>query len=85
MSEMPGRDESDWRQRVLDIVNQIIIYKNMKRKLFCEISPFTYRLSMEKDILKENFTKREYVIYGVIAPLVLIAIMALAGWLETLS
>jgi len=24
----------------------------MKRKLFCEISPFTYRLSMEKEILK---------------------------------
>jgi len=27
---------------------------NMKRKLFCEISPFTYRLSMEKEILKRH-------------------------------
>ena len=26
----------------------------MKRKLFCEISPFTYRLSMEKEILKRR-------------------------------
>ena len=28
----------------------------MKRKLFCEISPFTYRLSMEKEILKRYLT-----------------------------
>lgn len=26
----------------------------MKRKLFCEISPFTYRISMEKEILKRH-------------------------------
>lgn len=26
----------------------------MKRKLFCEISPFTYRLSVEKEILKRH-------------------------------
>ncbi len=26
----------------------------MKRKLFCEISPFTYRLSMEKEIMKRH-------------------------------
>ena len=26
----------------------------MARKLFCEISPFTYRLSMEKEILKRH-------------------------------
>ena len=26
----------------------------MKRKLFCELSPFTYRLSMEKEILKRH-------------------------------
>ncbi|MBR5068692.1 MAG: VanW family protein [Bacteroidales bacterium] len=26
----------------------------MKRRLFCEISPFTYRLSMEKEILKRK-------------------------------
>ena len=28
--------------------------EQMKRKLFCEISPFTYRLSMEKEILKRH-------------------------------
>ena len=26
----------------------------MARKLFCEISPFTYRLSTEKEILKRH-------------------------------
>jgi vancomycin resistance protein VanW len=26
----------------------------MKRKLFCELCPFTYRLSMEKEIMKRN-------------------------------
>lgn len=39
---------------------------------------------MGKDILSENFSKREYVIYGILTPIVLIGIMALAGWLETL-
>ena len=37
-----------------------------------------------KDILKEDFTKREYIVYGVIAPLVLVALMAFAGWLDSL-
>lgn len=39
---------------------------------------------MGKDILSENFSKREYVIYGILTPIVLIGIMALAGWLESL-
>lgn len=39
---------------------------------------------MGKDIMDENFTAREYVIYGILTPIVLIGIMALAGWLETL-
>ena len=39
---------------------------------------------MGKDILSENFSKREYVIYGILTPIVLIGIMALVGWLETL-
>ena len=39
---------------------------------------------MGKDIYDEHFTKREYVIYGILTPIVLVAIMALAGWLETL-
>ena len=38
---------------------------------------------MKKDILSEHFTNKELVIYGVLAPIVLFAIMALAGWLET--
>ena len=39
---------------------------------------------MAKDILSENFTRKEYVIYGIITPMVLVGIMALAGWIETL-
>ena len=39
---------------------------------------------MGKDIMDEHFSKREYVIYGILTPIVLIGIMALAGWLETL-
>ena len=39
---------------------------------------------MEKDIMDEHFTKREYIVYGILAPIALVAIMALAGWLESL-
>lgn len=39
---------------------------------------------MGKDIYDEHFTRKEYVIYGILTPLVLVGIMALAGWLETL-
>ena len=39
---------------------------------------------MMKDIYDDHFTKREYVIYGILTPIVLIGIMSLAGWLETL-
>lgn len=38
---------------------------------------------MKKDILSEHFTNKELAIYGVLAPIVLFAIMAVAGWLET--
>ena len=38
---------------------------------------------MKKDILSENFTNKELVIYGVLTPIVLFAVMALAGWMET--
>lgn len=37
-----------------------------------------------KDIKDENFTRKEYIVYGVLTPIVLVAIMALAGWLETI-
>ena len=34
---------------------------------------------MEKDIMSENFTKNEYVVYGIVAPLVLVLLCGLAG------
>lgn len=35
-----------------------------------------------KDIYSEHFTRREYIVYGVIAPLVLFAAIVLAGLIE---
>lgn len=40
---------------------------------------------MAKDILSENFTKREYIVYGVIVPLALIILMGLAGAMDQAS
>ena len=37
-----------------------------------------------KDIMDEHFSKREYIVYGILTPIVLVGIMALAGWLETM-
>lgn len=34
---------------------------------------------MGKDILSENFNIREYVVYGIVAPLVLVLMCGLAG------
>lgn len=34
---------------------------------------------MGKDILSENFTRREYVIYGIVAPVVLVIVLGMAG------
>lgn len=34
---------------------------------------------MGKDILSENFTKKEYVVYGIVAPLVLVLLCGLVG------
>lgn len=39
---------------------------------------------MLKDINDEHFTRKELVIYGILTPIVLVALMALAGWLETM-
>lgn len=39
---------------------------------------------MRDDLKFEGFTRKEFWIYGVAAPLGLIAVMAVAGWLETL-
>ena len=33
---------------------------------------------MGKDIMSENFTSREYVVYGIVAPLVLVLLCGLA-------
>lgn len=40
---------------------------------------------MGKDIYDEHFTRKEYVIYGILTPIILIAIMALAGWMDGMS
>lgn len=37
---------------------------------------------MMKDIYSEHFTRREYIVYGIIAPLVLFAVIALVGLFE---
>ena len=39
---------------------------------------------ISKDIMDEHFTRKEYFVYGILAPIALVAIMALAGWLESL-
>lgn len=39
---------------------------------------------MGKDIMDEHFTRREFIIYSILTPVVMILIMALAGWLESL-
>ena len=37
---------------------------------------------MAKDIMSENFTKREYIVYGILVPLGMIAIIGLVGWID---
>ena len=34
---------------------------------------------MGKDILSENFAKKEYVVYGIVAPVVLVIVLGMAG------
>lgn len=34
---------------------------------------------MGKDIMRENFTRSEYVVYGIVAPLVLVLMCGLVG------
>lgn len=40
---------------------------------------------MEKDFRKEDFTKKEMLVYGIIIPLAMVVIMSLAGWLESIE
>jgi hypothetical protein len=37
---------------------------------------------MLKDIQREGFTRKELFVYGVVAPLALIALTGFAGWIE---
>lgn len=39
---------------------------------------------MLKDIQREEFTQKEILVYGVVAPLGLIALMGFAGWIESI-
>ena len=41
--------------------------------------------AMEKDYLKEHFTKEEAIIYGVCAPLIFTALMLIMSILEQMS
>jgi len=34
---------------------------------------------MGKDIMSENFTSREYLVYGIVAPVVLVLVCGLVG------
>ena len=39
---------------------------------------------MMKDILKDNFTRKEYIVYGILAPLGMIAIIGIVGWIDAI-
>lgn len=39
---------------------------------------------MMKDIQREKFTLKECLVYGVVVPLGMIALMGLAGWIESI-
>ena len=38
---------------------------------------------LSDDETQQAFTKKEVIIYGVIAPIALVAVICLAGWMET--
>ena len=40
---------------------------------------------MGMDILSENFTRKQMVVYGLIVPVLFIALMAIAGWMDQLN
>jgi hypothetical protein len=39
---------------------------------------------MMKDIQREEFTLKECLVYGIVVPLVMIALMGFAGWMESI-
>ena len=40
---------------------------------------------MEKDYKNENFTIKETIVFGVIAPIVILAIIGIIGWLDSIG
>ena len=40
---------------------------------------------MEKDYKNENFTIKEIIVFGVIAPVVILAIIGIIGWLDSIG
>ena len=62
----------EYRQAVLE---NVLLNKYTTMKEFLKI--------MEKDYLKENFSVKEIIVGGIVVPLVMVAIMGLAGWLES--
>lgn len=40
---------------------------------------------MLKDIQDEHFTKSEFIIYGILTPIMLFLLMAFAGWMDGMS
>lgn len=40
---------------------------------------------MGMDILSENFTRKQMVVYGILVPMMFIALMAIAGWMDSVS
>lgn len=40
---------------------------------------------MEKDYQVEDFTTKEIVVFGVIAPIVILAVLAIIGWLDSIG
>lgn len=39
---------------------------------------------MTDDESKQSFTTKEVVVYGILVPVVLVIIMGIAGWMETI-
>ena len=41
--------------------------------------------TMEKDYQKESFTMKEIVFFGIIVPIVFLAIIGIIGWLDSIG
>ena len=40
---------------------------------------------MEKDYKSEDFTMKEIVVFGVIAPIIILTVLAIIGWLDSIG